>query len=512
MPTDAGADPGGRPMGDGMAGPGQTPGDGGHPGSSYADLCESFLSFEADHQVFRRQVHGINYWRLVRLDILNQLLRDHGLAESPRPKAMARFRPVMVDLPMDLLGAREFRAGLMRGQRDWARLPTAVMPLQFRRHKTGGRELDVYCLPILRSPRWGPYLVLDQMHRGPATRSGDGTLVLPFSWLDVAARIEGYRGRLRPSPEARRECEAVTRLLRRHFPRAVVSPSAVAGSVTYFRRLREDARAILRGHGVERLVVASGRAAAPLVSAADCLGITTYELQHCAVGRHTLTWNYRGRPEVPYTSRYFLSFGTFWENKVDLPAGQRVVTFGSAIPEILSTWAGPRPAGSVIVLSQPEIGERLFRMTLEVARLCPGHRFSFKPHPVEAAGRYRPLLRAASLPSPNMAVLDPGGDLHATLAAHEVQVGVSSTSLFEGMAGGLRTVVAKLPGWEMMEGAIQRGDAVGADTPASLASLLGRAPLTADPRPYFKALDADPLLPWAGGGTGTAVERACPCP
>ena len=87
---------------------------------------------------------------------------------------------------------------------------------------------------------------------------------------------------------------------------------------------------------------------------------------------------------------------------------------------------------------------------------------------------------------PNLAIVGSDQPLHESLAEAEVQVGVYSTGLFEGMLLGCRTIVADLPGSEAMEAAVLRGDAVVAATPEELVATLSVAPL-ARPDAYYAA-------------------------
>jgi hypothetical protein len=53
------------------------------------------------------------------------------------------------------------------------------------------------------------------------------------------------------------------------------------------------------------------------------------------------------------------------------------------------------------------------------------------------------------------------------------------------MVLGCRTVVAQLPGHEYLQPVVDRGDAVLADSPASLAELLPEAPICPDSSAYY---------------------------
>jgi len=66
-----------------------------------------------------------------------------------------------------------------------------------------------------------------------------------------------------------------------------------------------------------------------------------------------------------------------------------------------------------------------------------------------------------------------------------VQIGVYSTSLFEGMALGARTILVDLPGIESMTGVLEAGEASLARNGAEIAAALGVAPMVVDTSRYY---------------------------
>ena len=79
------------------------------------------------------------------------------------------------------------------------------------------------------------------------------------------------------------------------------------------------------------------------------------------------------------------------------------------------------------------------------------------------------------------------------LAGAGIQVGAFSTTLFEGMALGTKTVVIEMPGSEYMRPAIERGDVLFVRDVEELIAKIDAAPLAADPD-YYYAEPAKPLV------------------
>lgn len=76
-------------------------------------------------------------------------------------------------------------------------------------------------------------------------------------------------------------------------------------------------------------------------------------------------------------------------------------------------------------------------------------------------------------------------EFYTLLAGADVQIGVGSTGLFEGMALGARTIVLNLFGAERMEAVLASGEAVLAHSGEEIAALLNGAPAARDTSKYY---------------------------
>lgn len=180
-------------------------------------------------------------------------------------------------------------------------------------------------------------------------------------------------------------------------------------------------------------------------------------------------------------------FGSYWTDVAELPAGMATEVAGAPFIQPLSdAELAAKESQRVVFLSQGTIGPSLFEFAASLAEARPEYEVVFRLHPSEHASDYsaRSGVRISS---------GPGESTLGLLASAAYQVGVATTALFEGMVLGCRTVVAQLPGHEYLQPVVDRGDAVLADSPTTLANLLPTAPTCPDTTAYY-APDTLPTL------------------
>jgi len=441
-----------------------------------AQLFGALQAIERELGLLDRQVSGVNYWPLIRAVMLDNLSRRLGLLELPA-------------MPLPRRAMRQLAPALThRTHSPWpvpGRFDTVVAPFP-RKHLRDGRRVDVIAERAISDTDLGRILVLEW---------GDAALVAsgePAAVVRSASYHRALAG-LRAAPrlalllgEVAAERAKLDGALWSAFGIGCpLSDAHIALRVAFFAQGRELARRFLRASGAGRLIFAGGHAVSGLVAAARDCGMTTVELQHGAITRLHPVYHFDGRPRVPYAPDVLLTFGSFWQTAADLPAGTRTAVVGSANVSRMRAGQGARAPGTVLVVSQRTIGPRLFADAVAIAREAPQWRFIFLAHPGETASDYRAVLAAAGGKLDNLRIAAPGEGIYDLIGSSEVQLGVYSTGLFEGMALGLRTIVMAYPGAEHMLPAIEAGDAVLARDSAEAASLLAVAPRCASPSKYY---------------------------
>lgn len=466
--------------------PAQTPilSDGGLRG-----ICEAVWRIEAELDLFRQQVAGIFYWRLIRWEVCRALTQKAKLALGAPGSAA---RPLAYRIEHEIGAIRKslkFPNWTAGGPVD-----TIVVPFP-RKHLRNGVRLDIHSDPVLNDPAFGRILALERTEADTYVESRQNVFVAdrdrgrPEAVARAMLSFAGLLAHLRPVHAA---LERATRgEFGVGFP---ISLQSLALRVALFREYRAVSRRMLRATGARRLI-AAWHDQVMFAAAAD-LGLETVEIQHAAFSKYNLHYHFPFRGPVPYFAEYFLTFGQYWIDSVDLPANTRCAIKGSGNMEALAAEPTRRRPRRAVVSSQGPTYWPLLDCILDAAALAGDWEFIVRPHPRENLSRYKAHIAARGGSSPNLRLSDPAEDFYSLIKSADLQIGVASTALFEGMKLGCRTVVFEAPGSEAMDDVVEASDASLASTPQDILACLASAPRPHDPQKYYAdAVPVSAILP-----------------
>jgi len=416
--------------------------------------------------LFDLRAAGAYFWEYARLPIYYELTRMLGLYEIPSFRTPRRLRDVATAgfLSADALTRRN--PLLAREKRD------VIFFGYPRRVRTAdGRYSDIHVDPIL------PHLAgramylepLDRMRHYRPSATAEAWHQDVFDWASAAHRV-AFPLRISSCDHARlRGIEAA-------FTETFGVRVPVTRLITKVLRRRNSViplfERLFRRTAPKLIVVTSPNwrefAAA---EAAKSLGIRVAELQHGVIGQYDPSYTFpSGGGEIRYFADDLLLYGDAWKRFVSTSLPTRTVSVGFAHFErqVVEKGAGGKRAAEagkpsagrrtrIVFLSQPFIGQKLARWAAEyAARAEPGSEIVFRLHPSER----NETARYAFLEGSRVGV-DDGSQtpLYDVLGGATAQVGVSSFALYEGLAMGLATFVADLPGFEYMAPATEAGAA-----------------------------------------------------
>jgi hypothetical protein len=393
--------------------------------------------------------------------VFHELSKRTGIHGDPHP--VRRTRADQVKLIAKHVSGVATRNPFLGGAAD-----ALVVP---HPRKPGGVEIYT---DRLRTALGSSALVLD---------SGINGMPLPRSTnLDFFTSAAGAVPSRLADDRSRKVADALEALTGVKVPIAAL----VAREVPKHLRLRALYRAMLKRRGIKTVYVVVAYFHQHIVGAARDLGIRVVELQHGAISPFHMGYSYPGRPVVADQPDELWCFGSYWTDVAELPAGMTTSVMGAPFIQPLPPGSS-KESNRVVFLSQGTIGPLLFDYAASLAAARPEYEVIFRLHPSEHASDYspRPGVRISSGAAESTLEL---------LASAGFQVGVATTALFEGMVLGCRTVVAQLPGHEYLQPVVDRGDAVLADSPESLANLLPTAPICQDSTSYYAPDNLAPLL------------------
>lgn len=462
--------------------------------TSVSGLCELFWEIEDRHRLVDWKVNGVHPWPLVRMNLYYALTRKLGFFEAAHPAMKSQYKGPSLLRRMSFLTwfltSKLRRPNKARG--TWR--PAALM-MSTRRISGSEPYTDA-----LRSELGSDALLLDRPHAEGDLRGAFDidTVRWAFRLLYKKQTIKGFPA------EARALCHRVRCDLIAGLgvdPGDLVKQCSKA--VASFQPMRNGARDMFARNGTRTLFITYGYGPQnqALIEGARLAGARVVELQHGFISKYHLGYSWPGRQSVPHMPDELWCFGRYWAETTPLPASVSTRVIGAPyIARMAAENRQERDEKQVVFNSQGVIGKLLFEIAVETATRRPDLKVIFRLHPSEALDAYEALLAKVGNAPKNFSLSHRTPNIFALQAATGIQVGAFSTTLFEGMALGTRTVAIDLPGIEYMTPAIDRGDAILVKDVEELVARIDGAPFAKDPELYY-ATPVRPLLDDASEGT-----------
>lgn len=215
------------------------------------------------------------------------------------------------------------------------------------------------------------------------------------------------------------------------------------------------------------------------------LGIPIVEMQHGPVDETFFHYNYGDERVHPQFPDHICVFSKYWKDysHMPIPDDNIHVTgfpyFERTQKKYIKDEGHTSDTSPQVIcfLSQPTIGKWLATFAVELTRLVnadakenPSYKIVYKLHPSEFNTWRDDYKELAELESEGMVevVGKDARPLYDVLSASDIQVGVHSTSVFEGLGFGLRTYIYKILYSETMKNLCKAGYAQYVESPKEL--------------------------------------------
>lgn len=161
------------------------------------------------------------------------------------------------------------------------------------------------------------------------------------------------------------------------------------------------------------------------------LGIRSFEMQHGITYSETALYSgYQHGESIP---DYFLSFGEMSPKDVYGINPDKVINVGWPLFDFCKCSSGfvKYHATDVLVISEPEVSDKIIDATLILAKAFPDSRFYIRPHPHETYNNAQSKLIHLL---PNVSINNNKVNIAEAMAGFENVVGENSTVLYEALA------------------------------------------------------------------------------
>lgn len=178
-----------------------------------------------------------------------------------------------------------------------------------------------------------------------------------------------------------------------------------------------------------------------LLESCNDLNIPTIDLQQGAIYGSHIGYSYSIKEPVPTMADYIFTFGEFWNELLNVPVPEKnIIPVGwPYFEQGLRNTSASTIRDTILILSQPNIGDTLADFAISLSEITSDYHVIFKPHPNTSAlvfDKY-PQLKDSTVS------IAQDQSLYDLFSRSDVQIGRTSTALFEGVGFGLETYIVQ---------------------------------------------------------------------
>jgi len=428
---------------------------------------DRYLMFEKENNLFKLEVNDFKYWHYIRKIVYDEIhsKKNHIGQAHTSYSIESYYKRVLLKL-------KQIPNWLFRNP-FWALKEKDILVLNHQRRVKNGEFFDcIYTDEILREMNYS-YYVFEQPiledHFSPVRTKK--LKYLDYLNFKVAIYVEVKRKFLGSSfPKTEKEkLKSILEKIESSFnvnidDKKILNSLEIAylsykPSRKYYNRIldRIKPKIIIE-------LVSYSRNRFIVNELAKEKGIPIIELQHGTMGKHHIAYNFAEKMSLPTFPDYLFSFGQFWKENTRLPIeDDKVKVVGwPYFEQKLNEYNAKanirdKQKKTILFISQGTIGKELSKIAVDISKMIANSNYKiiYKLHPGEYdrwKNEYPWLINT------NIEVIDNNqNDMHYYFGESDIQIGVYSTALYEGLGYGLITFIIKLFGHEYMEELYKNG-------------------------------------------------------
>ena len=416
------------------------------------DLLEKFLEFEKVNNLFSEEFLGIKFWHLIRFNVF-QLIQEQyfkiGLSHS-NLKGSSIIKRLFLRL-------FQFKFFIFNNPLIYFAKKDMIILNHHRRVKDGEKYTCIYTDLLLENINYSSIIIeepMNEKHYRPIKNS-------PILYTDYINFIVSIKKIFVKTKKSKYDNKTIISLYKKISKSFMVNFAfekfydIVYDAVINFKYRLKYYRKILKRVKPKIIieVVSYSTTRYVINYLSKELNIPTVEIQHGTMGKYHVAYNFKDFISLDTFPDYILTFGSYWNENTRFPIQkQKVLSVGwpylenkvnyyKSISKKVSNFI------TILFISQGTIGHDLSKTAVELTNLLDhNYKVIYKLHP----GEYdRWMVEYPWLINKNIQVIDNNiHDMHYFFSQSNIQVGVSSTALFEGIMYDITTYILRFQDYE----------------------------------------------------------------
>ena len=432
----------------------------------FDEIFRKLLDIEDKLKLFERTIDGVKFWEYVRQPLIvtiYELMAGRGSSLIKGPSFLERIRFLIISF------VRLWKNPIFTRKKDilFISSPRRIL-------RKDGYWWDIYTDYLMEDLNLS-YVAIEHNinleHRNPPRTSNLWYFDFQNSLIYIAEKLGLFQVSL--SDDERSLLRELKELIARSFDLNIDIEKLTLRHLGYRRIRIPYFRFILKRTRPKAIVLLTSYGKEDLIEPAKTLHIPVIELQHGVISQFHAGYSFPEKNQKTTFPDWLFTFGDYWSEGVDYTIDSRyVVSAGFPyLDEERRAFANLSKKKQILVISQWTIGEELSKFIAELSKVKNlDYDIVYKLHPMECRGwkeKYPWLVDT------NIEVIhDSKTSLYKMFAESEIQIGVYSTAVFEGLAFGLKTYIIELPDADYPKQLVEEGVAVKVSTVDELANNL----------------------------------------
>ncbi len=459
---------------------------------SLKSLYNKFLRFEQDLGLFERKIDDVFFWERIRFTVFQRTFQKTLIDQDKDPRI--KKPPKERSISTYLLKFRNYFLTFFRFKRNpLLAKQHDVLILSSTRRKLQEDNLwwDIYTDYFIEKLDYSAISLEGDLffkYRKPVKTKN----LLYTTYIDFLVDMKRYLklSRVKLTDEEIIYLRKLSQTIKTRFKLSIDLVFLTTHILTKRKRSLPYFFKILDRIKPKVVIVVCSYGKEDFIEACKIKKIPVAEIQHGVITKYHVGYSYEKKNAVKYTfPDYLLTFGNYWKDSVSYPIEKDHI-FSVGYPEFehkKKRYKNIKKKKQILFISQKTIGEQLSRFAVELSKIRKfDYKILYKLHPFEADFWYEDYPWLAES---NIQIVDHlGKPLYKLFAESEIQIGVYSTALFEGLSFGVKTLLVDLPGIDYMEDLIDNNTAIKVEKAKELISLLHNKDVKpADSEKFFRS-------------------------
>ena len=421
---------------------------------SLKSVYEKFLKFEDEFSLFNAKINGVFFWERIRYDVFNDIVTKYSEVKIPRRRRVERkkerkfvlfLRKVRNYLKVIL----EFRENPLLAKKK----TILVLNSSKRKLKEDGKWWDIYTDHIINRMIYSS-LSIERGYEFNFSVPAETKNLRYCTYIDLMVDLKKNLklGDINFTDEETIYLRKMSQYIKSRFKLSIDLVEKVNNNLALRKRILPYYRRVLKKTQPQMMLVVRSYGKETFIEAAKERNIPVIEIQHCAISKYHVGYSFEGdRTKINFPD-FIFTFGDYWNEAAAYPIEKERI-FSIGFPELElsgSKHAKKKKKKQILFISQPGVGIHLSRLAADLSKVEGlGYKVIYKLHPSEVITwkeEYPLLLNT------EVEVIDEEQfDIYELLAESEIQVGLNSTALYEGLYFGVKTMLFDYFGIDSME-------------------------------------------------------------